>query len=88
MGLRKEGGRGGGGGLLESVVLIPCLALWELTSRSAWRAMLMGSWPSNSLDMVRDVLSLVLGVRNVFVVARRRRWNWRWDCNADDVTHR
>lgn len=62
MGLRKEGG----GGLLESVVLIPCLALWELTSRSAWRAMLMGSWPSNSLDMVKDVLSLVLGSGKCF----------------------
>ena len=32
--------------LLESAVLTPCLAWWELRSRSACRAMAMGSWPS------------------------------------------
>ena len=42
----------GRGWLLESAVLVPCLAWWELRSRSAWRARAMGSWPSYSLDMV------------------------------------
>lgn len=44
--------------LLESAVRTPCLAWWEFRSRSAWRAMAIGSWPSYSLDMVKDVLSL------------------------------
>ena len=32
--------------------LRPCLAAWELRSRSACWAMARGSWPSYSLDMV------------------------------------
>ena len=31
---------------LESAVLTPCLAWWELRSRSACLAMAIGSWPS------------------------------------------
>lgn len=63
-----EAGREGERCLLESAVLTPCLAWWELSSRSAWRAMAMGSWPSYSLDMVEDVLSMISVVRRrVFV---------------------
>lgn len=58
----RDGGKGGGGCVLESAVLTPCLAWWELRSRSAWRAIAMGSWPSYSLDMAGDVLLYNLGV--------------------------
>ena len=58
----RDGGREGGRCVLESAVLTPCLAWWELRSRSAWRAMAMGSWPSYSLDMAGDVLLYNLGV--------------------------
>lgn len=50
---------GRGGSLLESAVLTPCLAWWELRSRSACLAMAMGSWPSYTLDMLEDTVCYI-----------------------------